>query len=447
MKKALSIALALVMVFVLAACGGGGGTGSSASTPAAGGSSAPAAPSSEAGGDTGDTGDKIVLKFWSFHQDAENQFLEDAVADFNSKNEKYVIEHSVMSQSEYITTLIPTAYANGEAPDIFYVEPATFAKYAEKGMLADLTPYYTDALKADMLPAVLEAVTYNGQILALPMEMETLGLMYDADALAEAGVEPPTTWDELYEAAKALTNDERFGIALPVENSPHTMFLWYPWMWMAGADILSPDGKECTVDTPEMYEALDFWSRFYKENLCPSSLQIGPWDVGNIGTGVAAMQIGGSYMIVPTETTYADVNIQAVPLPVPAAGADLKTIAGGQKLALNSQSENLDGAAEFIFGLFGGDDITWANRWVSEAKFAYPARQSVIDANQDLFTKGLRAVYTDFYDAAIPEPGYPAEIAEAIADMQQDVMFGGMTSQDAAKKCQERIDAYLEANN
>ena len=115
------------------------------------------------------------------------------------------IEHTVVNQSDYITTLIPTAYANGEAPDILYVEPSTFTKYAEKGMLADLSPYYTDDLKADILPSALEAVTIDGKIYALPIEMETLGLFYNVDMLKEAGIEPPKTWDELYEAAKALT--------------------------------------------------------------------------------------------------------------------------------------------------------------------------------------------------------------------------------------------------
>ena len=87
------------------------------------------------------------------------------------------------------------------------------------------------------------------------------------------------------------------------------------------------------------------------------------------------------------------------------------------------------------------DDISVASGWVTEAKFAYPARQSVIDANQDVFTEGLRANFTDFYDTARPEPSYPAVVTDAMRTALQDVMFGGMSGADAAKKAQATIDA------
>lgn len=385
--------------------------------------------------------DKKVIKFWSFHGGSEADFIAEAVKQYNETHADVVIEHEVVSQSDYITTLVPTAYANGEAPDILYVEPSTFTKYAEKGMLADLTPYYTDALKADILPSALEAVTYNGQILALPMEMETLGLFYNADILEAAGVTPPTTWDELYEAAKKLTTDEMYGLVLPVDDSGYTMFNWWPFMWMANADILAEDGS-VVIDTPEMAAALDYWGRFFAEGLAPGSLQIGPWDIGNVGTGIAAMQVGGTYMLNSAENTYGDVNIKVVPLPAPEGGKSI-TVAGGQKLAINADSKCKDEAADFIFSLYGSDDITMAGKWVTEAKFAYPARYSVIEANKSVYDKGLRKDFTAFYDTAVPEPSYSAEITDAVGDMLQEVMFGGVSGVDAAKSTQEALSSLL----
>lgn len=384
--------------------------------------------------------ESVTLKYWYFHTGGEAEYIEEKVAQWNELHPEIQIETAVVSQSEYITTAITTAYANGEAPDILYVEPSTFTKYASKGMLADLTPYYSEELKAGILPSVLEAVTYDGKLCALPMELETLGLFYNADMLEEAGIQPPSTWDELYEAARALTTDEVYGLALPVEDSGYTLFNWWPFMWMAGADVLDADGNT-VVNSPEMAEALDYWGRFYQEGLCPSALQIGPWDIGNVGTGVAAMQIGGTYMIDAAETTYGDVNIGVVPLPAP-EGKDSITVAGGQKMAVNASSEHVDEAAQFIFWLYGDmDDLTNASQWVTEAKFAYPARQSVIDANSDVFEQGLRADFTAFYDTAVPEPSYSSEITDIIGDMTQSVMFGGVSGQDAAAQAQEAIEA------
>lgn len=390
------------------------------------------------GGDAAE-GDVVTLEFWSFYQGSEGEFVEKWVDDYNASHDDVQINHTVVSQSDYTTTLIPTALANGSAPDILYVEPSTFTKYAESGALADLDSYYTDELKADILPAVLDSATYDGKLLALPMELETLGLFYDEDLLAAEGIAPPETWDELKSAAAALTTDSRYGLVLPVEDSGYTLFNFYPFMWMAGADVTDGDGNY-TVDSPEMADALDFWGSFTQSGSSPSSLQIGPWDLGNIATGAAAMQESGSYTIKSTETDYADAPINARALPAPEGGKSI-TVAGGQKLAVNAASKHIDEAADFIFSGFGSEDISVASGWVTEAKFAYPARQSVIDANEAIFNEGLRAVFTDFYDTARPEPSYPAVVTEALRTALQDVMFGGLSGADAAKKAQAAIDA------
>lgn len=384
----------------------------------------------------------VTLKFWTFQAGEEATYLEKFVQEWNDTHDSVKVEQTVVNQSDYITTLIPTAYANGEAPDVLFVEPATFKKYAGKGMLADLSPYYTDELKADILPSALEASTYDGKQMALPYEMETLGLFYNIDMLEEAGVESPQTWDELYEAAKKLTTDDVYGLVLPVEKTGYTLFNFWPFVWMAGADILNEDDSQCLVDSEEMATALDYWGRFYQEGLSPSSLQIGPYDIGNVGTGMAAMQVSGTYVINAAESTYGDVNIGVVPLPHP-EGKESITVAGGQRLAVNAQSEHVKEAAEFIFWLFGDEDTTRLTEWTTKAKFAYPARQSVIDGNKDIFEEGLRKTFTEFYGTAKPEPSYSAEVTDALSDMLQGVMFGGSTGAEAAAAAKETIDSAL----
>ena len=307
------------------------------------------------------------------------------VDEYNQSQDKVEIEYSSVNQTDYTTTLVTTAYANGECPDILWVEPATYKKFTEAGMLADLSSYYTDDLKKDILPSYLEAATGDdGKIYTLPFECETLGLFYDADVLKEEGIEPPTTWEELKSAAEKLTTDDRYGIVLPVEKTAYTLFNWWPFMWMDDADIYDADGN-VTIGSDNMADALDFWGSFYQNGYCPSSLQSGPWSIDNIANGVAAMQIGGTYMINAAEEYNKDGhNIGVVPLPTP-EGKDAVTVAGGQMLGVSSQSKDVDAAADFIFWCFGSDDTTYVTKWCTEAKFAYPARQSVIEENKELF--------------------------------------------------------------
>ncbi|WP_291755867.1 sugar ABC transporter substrate-binding protein [Cellulomonas sp. 73-92] len=392
------------------------------------------------GTSSGASNGPVTLEFWSFYTGSEADYVNKWVNDYNAAHKDVQIHHKVVSQTDYTTTLIPTALANGTAPDILYVEPATFTKYADAGALADLTPYYTDDLKKDILPAVLKSVTYNDKLLALPIELETLGLFYDKTALAAEGVTPPKTWDEMKADAKKLTNDKRFGVALPVEDTGYTLFNFWPYLWMAGGDIKKGSDGKYSIDTPQMAQALDFYGSFFQAGSSPKSLQIGPWDVGNVATGVAAMQESGSYAIKATETDYKAASIGVVPLPSPDGGKGI-TVAGGQKLAVNAASKHIKEAADFIFSGFGSTDLSVASGWVTQAKFAYPARQSVIDANKDIFNQGLRADFTNFYDTARPEPSYPAAVTQALQTALQDVMFGGSTGADAAKKAQATANA------
>ena len=360
--------------------------------------------------------EKEKLTLWDFHNGSEAESVQEMVDEYNQSQDKVEIEYSSVNQTDYTTTLVTTAYANGECPDILWVEPATYKKFTEAGMLADLSSYYTDDLKKDILPSYLEAATGDdGKIYTLPFECETLGLFYDADVLKEEGIEPPTTWEELKSAAEKLTTDDRYGIVLPVEKTAYTLFNWWPFMWMDDADIYDADGN-VTIGSDNMADALDFWGSFYQNGYCPSSLQSGPWSIDNIANGVAAMQIGGTYMINAAEEYNKDGhNIGVVPLPTP-EGKDAVTVAGGQMLGVSSQSKDVDAAADFIFWCFGSDDTTNAVKWCTETKFAYPVRQSIIDKNKDLFQEGIKATFTEFYDTARPEPQYSSEVTDIMGD-------------------------------
>ena len=94
-----------------------------------------------------------------------------------------------------------------------------------------------------------------------------------------------------------------------------------------------------------------------------------------------------------------------------------------------------------FFSCFGSDDITYNTKWCTEAKFAYPTRQSVIEANQEVFEEGLKATFTEFYDTAVPEPVYSSEETDIMGDALQSIMFGGNSAEDAAKSEAEQLEA------
>src|SRR5690606_4470969 len=57
----------------------------------------------------------------------------------------------------------------------------------------------------DIFPGMIDAATFDGQLYAVPYRQTPSGLHYNSVYFEERGVEPPTTLEELVEAAKELT--------------------------------------------------------------------------------------------------------------------------------------------------------------------------------------------------------------------------------------------------
>ena len=70
--------------------------------------------------------------------------------------------------------------------------------------------------------------------------------------LAQAGVTPPTTWDELKAAAAKLTSGNRYGVAFSALANYEGTWQFLPFMWSNGGD-------ETNIASPQVAEALQLW--------------------------------------------------------------------------------------------------------------------------------------------------------------------------------------------
>jgi multiple sugar transport system substrate-binding protein len=85
------------------------------------------------------------------------------------------------------------------------------------GALASLADRVTSAAyDINDIPAqVREYASYKGTQYGLPLSTEPYVLWYRTDKLKEAGLTPPTTWDEYFGAAEKLTAGGQYGLLLP----------------------------------------------------------------------------------------------------------------------------------------------------------------------------------------------------------------------------------------
>lgn len=429
-----SLVLAAGMVIGLAACGSSetaSETGKAQETTAAVSS-------------TEKTEEKAELKFWTFHTNAEREFMESLPEKYKAVNPNVNVTYENFPESDYMGTKLTTAFAANSGPDVFVMSSGDFLKYANSGVAMDLTSYYTDAILNDFLPSSIDAVTVNNKIVGIPFEVELLGLYYNKDMFAAAGINVPKTWDDLISATQKLKKDDVAPLVIETTKGYYQNFTWYPFLWQTGANILDAATKTGTFEGDGVEKSLKLWGDLINAG-APSKLSIPLTnDISLLGTGKAAMQICGTWAVATLESEYKDTNIGLAPLPIP-EGGKAATCAGGWKMMVNSKSTNPDAAAKFAMWAFA-EDVNVPLEWCTKTKFAYSPRKSVVEAGKEIYSKGLREVFTnEIYDSAIGEPRYQAEIVNAVGDALQNVMFNKGNPKDEAKKANDKINEFLKS--
>ena len=103
-------------------------------------------------------------------------------------------------------------------------------------------------------PSSLADVKYKGHTYGVPWRIDIRLMAYRQDYFDEAGLtEAPQTWDDLLNYAQKLTKRtadgrvQRYGLALRNNIDVQQVL---PWVWQAGGEIMSSDGKLAQFDTP-----------------------------------------------------------------------------------------------------------------------------------------------------------------------------------------------------
>ena len=303
MKKFLAALLALVMVLALAGCGGGG-SDSGTTPPSGSGDAAPAG-----------TGEKIDInvvaaqygqnttQWWADFQDA-----------FNAEYENINLTVEVISWND-IATVVNTRVSNNQAPDILNID--VFAAYQDDGLLLPAEEYVSAETYAKFYPAFLEQSEVDGTIWAIPDLASARALYYNQDILTAAGVEVPTTWEELEAACAAIKayNPDIYpwGIDMTTDEG-QAAFAYY--IWNNGGDFTDADGN-WTLNSPENVEAVEYAVGLVNAGLTNSDpANETRYNLQDLfGAGQLAMMIGPNSIPTYVKTNGFEVNYATAPIP------------------------------------------------------------------------------------------------------------------------------------
>ncbi|MBE6001764.1 MAG: extracellular solute-binding protein, partial [Sarcina sp.] len=237
MKKLMALAMAGMMALSLAACGGG----SSSASPSGNGNSG-AAPSNS-----------LTINIWDSNQQAGLQEIVD----------EWSAESGISAKIEVVDwdnywTLLEAGASGGTMPDVFWMHSNTAQMYMENDLLLDLDDYIANDESMDMskfYQGIVQLYTRSdGKVFALPKDHDTICLLYNKAIFDQYGVDYPTadwTWEDMYEAAKKITEASKgdvYGMAMNTSNNQDG---WYNLIYDYGAEVITEDHKGTTIGSPE----------------------------------------------------------------------------------------------------------------------------------------------------------------------------------------------------
>ena len=132
--------------------------------------------------------------------------------------------------SAYVNRTIHVQLEASLPPDVFTAAlGGVLYDYVDQGVIADITDLWQEQGWDEVFPASVKAMaSVNGRQYFVPTAIQWNGLFYRADVMAEAGVAPPTTWDELLAACDALNAvDITPFVVTATSNWPPPMGFWF----------------------------------------------------------------------------------------------------------------------------------------------------------------------------------------------------------------------------
>lgn len=337
------------------------------------------------------------------------------------------IERTPIPGGEIIPKVLQQA-SSGTLPDVLNIDNPDLQQLAEAGALAPLDDLGVSA--EGYAQGVVDANSYEGKLYGLQPTTQTLALFYNEDIFAEAGLEPPTTWDEFQQTAEQLTEGDTYGVAFSAPPSYEGTWQFLPFMWSNGGD-------ETDIDTPETAEALQLWTDLVEGGSASQSvLNWGQEDVNDqFIAGKAAMMVNGPWQL-PVLSEHPEVNYGISSIPVPEEGDTAVLPLGGGTWVLpqTGDTDKQQNAAKIIECMNSDENMLYGARTSN----AIPTRESLAeqaieqDPDMEAFIEQLPGLRSRTGQLGAEWP----TAATAIYTAVQNSLTGKATPEEALEQAQ-----------
>ncbi|WP_042352429.1 ABC transporter substrate-binding protein [Bacillus massiliigorillae] len=414
MKKLVSI-LMVLFVLVLTACGGGESVGDSDKKKT-----------------TNSDGTEIV-KFWYYFSGKQEDLFKDLVKEYNKSQDKVKVE------AEYVPfpdtkKQLSVGIAGGTLPDAILLDNVDNASFAAMGVLEDLTTKLEKWEATEtFIEGPLNSAKYEDKYYGLPYASNCLGLFYNEELFAQAGItEPPTTWAEFREAAKKLTKGDVKGLGIAANKSEEGTFQFYPYLKSSGGDY-----TDLAAEGP--INALSLLKDIYDDGSMNKDILNNTQDdlARQFAQGKIAMMVNGPWNISRIEKENPNLKFAITQIP---KDKEFASVLGGENIAL-IKGGNVDPAWDFVKWLFEPERY---EEFTADTG-VFPARKDVLEGSDfwknDKYLKGFVPIM-DVADPRGPSPDWP-KVSEAIQIAIQEALTETKSPEEAMKGAAKKVESLM----
>ncbi|MFF5608195.1 ABC transporter substrate-binding protein [Streptomyces cellulosae] len=335
-RAAATGAVMLSLALAATACGGGSSTGG------------------------GSNDSPKELTYWASNQGASIEVDKKVLQPELDKFEKQTgikVKLEVVPWSDLLNRIL-TATTSGQGPDVLNIGNTWSASLQATGGLLpwDDAQFEKIGGKDRFVDSALGSTGAEGQPpAAVPLYSMAYALYYNKQMFADAGIDaPPATWDDFVAAGKKLSKDGKWGTAMEGSNPSENVHHAYVFAKQHGADFFTADGTPDFTSDGAVAAVKQYVDLMAKDKItAPGNAEYAQnQSVSDFAKGRTGMLLWQSASANLTSQGMSEDAYGIAPVPVqsgtPGTGRQVNSMVAGINLAVFKNTDNLDGATEFV---------------------------------------------------------------------------------------------------
>ncbi|MFB8771529.1 ABC transporter substrate-binding protein [Streptomyces broussonetiae] len=425
-------AVTLSLALAATACGGGSSTGG------------------------GSSDSPRTLTYWASNQGASIEIDKKVLQPELDKFEKQTgikVKLEVVPWSDLLNRIL-TATTSGQGPDVLNIGNTWSASLQATGALLpwDEEKFAAIGGRDRFVDSALGSTGAEGQDpAAVPLYSMAYALYYNKKIFAEAGIpEPPATWDDLVADGKKIkaVGKQVLGAegANPSENIHHV----YVFAKQHGADFFTADGRADFTSDDTVAAVKQYVDLMAKDKVIPpgNAEYAQNQSVSDFAKGNTAMLLWQSASANLTSQGMSEDDYGIAPVPVqsgtPGAGAQVNSMVAGINMAVFENTDNLDGATEFVKFMTSDEEQKILNTAYSSIPPVKAAQEdAAFNSPANAVLKNTLATSAVALPQVADESQFETTVGTAVKELFADAAAGRPVTTDSVKAALEKAQQQM----